>query len=171
MEMADLIVAETTCDGKKKMFELLSELRPLKLLHLPQTYMTEAALGLWRQELKSLRTHLEIVTGNPISDRSLEKQIRLYNRFRETVCRVFEMNRADIPAFSGTELIAVTSSGGFECNLERRIREMEAAMENARRRMQTAQHGAWMRGRPRILLTGCPTTNKKRLIMDSKLVF
>lgn len=159
--MTDFLVGDATCDGKKKMFELLSELRPLKLLHLPQTYMTKAALQLWRQELESLRTHLETMTGNTISDRSLKGQIRLYNRFRDTVCRVFEMNRGEIPAFSGIELIAVTSSGGFECSLESRIREMEAAMETARRRMQTPEHRALMVGRPRILLTGCPTTNKK----------
>ena len=36
LEMADLVVAETTCDGKKKMFELLAETRPLHVLELPQ---------------------------------------------------------------------------------------------------------------------------------------
>ena len=34
--MADLVVAETTCDGKKKMFELLAETQPMYVLELPQ---------------------------------------------------------------------------------------------------------------------------------------
>ncbi len=34
--MADLVVAETTCDGKKKMYELLAESRPMYVLELPQ---------------------------------------------------------------------------------------------------------------------------------------
>ena len=33
---SDLIVGETTCDGKKKMYELLDELKPTHILHLPQ---------------------------------------------------------------------------------------------------------------------------------------
>jgi len=34
--MADLIVAETTCDGKKKMYELMGQTRPVYVLELPQ---------------------------------------------------------------------------------------------------------------------------------------
>ena len=33
---SDLIVAESTCDGKKKMYELLDKIRPTYVLHLPQ---------------------------------------------------------------------------------------------------------------------------------------
>ncbi len=33
---SDIIVGETTCDGKKKMYELLNEIRPTYILHLPQ---------------------------------------------------------------------------------------------------------------------------------------
>ncbi len=36
LEMADLIVAETTCDGKKKMYELMGQTRPMYILELPQ---------------------------------------------------------------------------------------------------------------------------------------
>ena len=33
---SDLIVGETTCDGKKKMYELLNRIKPTYILHLPQ---------------------------------------------------------------------------------------------------------------------------------------
>lgn len=33
---SDILIAETTCDGKKKMYELLGQLKPLHLLQLPQ---------------------------------------------------------------------------------------------------------------------------------------
>ena len=35
LEMADLVVGETTCDGKKKMYELMAESRPMYVLELP----------------------------------------------------------------------------------------------------------------------------------------
>ncbi len=161
--MTDFLVADATCDGKKKMFELLSELRPLKLLQLPQTYETEASISQWHQELIGLREHIEKMTGATITDDGLHKQIVLHNRFRETVRRVYEMNTGPIPAFSGMELTMVTASGGFECNLPERIREMEAAMALAGKRLQSSDYRRTMAGRPRILLTGCPTTNKKVL--------
>ncbi len=34
---SDLIVGETTCDGKKKMYELLADLKDVHVLHLPQS--------------------------------------------------------------------------------------------------------------------------------------
>ena len=36
LNWADLIVAETTCDGKKKMFELMGATKPMYVLELPQ---------------------------------------------------------------------------------------------------------------------------------------
>ena len=33
---SDMIIGETTCDGKKKMYELLNELKRTYILHLPQ---------------------------------------------------------------------------------------------------------------------------------------
>lgn len=33
---SDMIIGETTCDGKKKMYELLNELKRTHILHLPQ---------------------------------------------------------------------------------------------------------------------------------------
>ena len=35
---SDLIVGETTCDGKKKMYEMLNDIKPTYILHLPQGY-------------------------------------------------------------------------------------------------------------------------------------
>src|SRR5512144_2324282 len=36
LNWADLVVAETTCDGKKKMFELMGTTKPMYVLELPQ---------------------------------------------------------------------------------------------------------------------------------------
>src|SRR5512147_509191 len=44
LEMADLVVGETTCDGKKKMYELMSETRPMYVLELPHAADSNRAL-------------------------------------------------------------------------------------------------------------------------------
>ena len=59
LEMADLIVAETTCDGKKKMFELMGQTRAMAVLELPQKPDDPDALTHWRRELRKLKGSLE----------------------------------------------------------------------------------------------------------------
>ena len=46
LHMADFLLADATCDGKKKMFELLGDIKPLYMLQLPQTADTPAELFL-----------------------------------------------------------------------------------------------------------------------------
>ena len=55
LEMADLVVAETTCDGKKKMYELMGQTRDMIVLELPQKPDDEAGFAHWLSELRRLR--------------------------------------------------------------------------------------------------------------------
>ena len=59
LEMADLIVAETTCDGKKKMFELMEDSRPVYLMELTQKQDDPDAFEHWVTELRKLKSELE----------------------------------------------------------------------------------------------------------------
>lgn len=56
---SDIIVGETTCDGKKKMYELLNEIRPTYILHLPQGER-ENALDEWTAELRRFKIFLKL---------------------------------------------------------------------------------------------------------------
>lgn len=167
--MCDFLLADATCDGKKKMFELLADIKPLALLQLPQTAETPESFSYWLQELYRVRALLEHKTGAEITDANLLVQIRIYNTLRATVCEVFALNKGDVPLLYGHEIDRITSMAGFECHLETRIGEMRAAIGLARLRLEDPSFVKEMQGRPRILLTGCPSTNKKvlRLIEES----
>ena len=56
---SDLIVGETTCDGKKKMYEMLSELKQMHVIHLPNIPDRERSLESWREELIRFKEALE----------------------------------------------------------------------------------------------------------------
>lgn len=159
----DLLLADATCDGKKKMFELLGRKRPLYLLQLPQTAATEESHAYWLGELRRIKILLERETGSAITDDRLRAQIVIYNRLRSKVHEAFRLNMGEIPLLTGRELDTVTSMAGFECNLHSRIDEIEQAIAAARQRGRDRQYQAGVAGRPRILLTGCPTTNRKVL--------
>ncbi len=59
LEMADLIVAETTCDGKKKMYELMAKTRPVYVLELPQKPQDGDSRAHWLAEVRKLKEELE----------------------------------------------------------------------------------------------------------------
>lgn len=161
--LVDFLLADTTCDGKKKMFELLNRIKPVHMLMLPQTGDGSDTIAYWEKEVEKAKAFLEKMIGTKVTDAALKEQIRLYNRLRRTTRKVFERNRGDIPLLYGTEIDAIISSGGFECDIEQRIRDMEQALDDILERAESEAFKAQMEKRPRVLMTGCPTTNKKVL--------
>ncbi|MBU0972412.1 MAG: 2-hydroxyacyl-CoA dehydratase family protein [Proteobacteria bacterium] len=161
--MADFLLADATCDGKKKMFELLPRIKPLHLLLLPQSAVPEVSLVSWKKELFRMAAFLEKMTQNTITQDALEQQIDLYNRLRRTIEAVYALNTGRVPLAFGSEIAVITAMGGFETDLAVRIQEMESAMEMIAERALSPSFPDQMKDRPRILLTGCPTTNKKVL--------
>ena len=61
---SDFIVGETTCDGKKKMFELMNEIKETFVMQLPSS-RDEQALDAWEQEILRFWKKLEISTVSP----------------------------------------------------------------------------------------------------------
>ena len=55
---SDLIVGETTCDGKKKMYELLSEFKPVYTMELPNR-QSESGYAMYRDEMIRFKEYLE----------------------------------------------------------------------------------------------------------------
>ena len=90
LEMADLIVAETTCDGKKKMYELMAQSRPMHILELPQKPDDSDAMAHWVSELRKLKTKLEDAFGVRITDERIRQAIATMNRERRLRRRLAE---------------------------------------------------------------------------------
>lgn len=57
-----MIIGETTCDGKKKMYELLNELKRTHILHLPQGRDRAYEREGWYEECCLLKEELEAST-------------------------------------------------------------------------------------------------------------
>jgi benzoyl-CoA reductase/2-hydroxyglutaryl-CoA dehydratase subunit BcrC/BadD/HgdB len=105
LEMSDLLVAETTCDGKKKMYELLGQHHPMYVLELPQKPDDPDALNHWALELKKFKNVLEERFRVTITDDKIKSAIRLMNqerRLRRTVAGLMKDNQ---PPLTGRELL------------------------------------------------------------------
>jgi benzoyl-CoA reductase/2-hydroxyglutaryl-CoA dehydratase subunit BcrC/BadD/HgdB len=110
LEMADLIVAETTCDGKKKMYEQMALSRPMHVLELPQKPGDPDAMEHWLAELYKLRTHLETLFDQQVTDARLRAAIELMNRERRLRRQLAALMQADNPPITGRQLLKLQSS-------------------------------------------------------------
>lgn len=153
-EMSDLVVAETTCDGKKKMFELLADHKPLFVLELPQKPEDGGGLRRWREEIESLVHRLEELTGNLITEAALRAAIRLMNRERRLRRAVARLAGRGL---SGREVLDAKS-------LISGIPEDLAAYESIL--AEAAALDLEPDNRPRVLMTGVPMVHGAEKVLD-----
>lgn len=151
---ADLIVGETTCDGKKKMYELLGELKETYILHLPQG-LAGSALEMWTKELRRFIDFLEEKFSVKITDEALREAVRIRNEERAARLALMELQKQDPPPLTGLQLYTTLEGAGFLFDPQQRLDRMEE--------LRTAALAAYAEGeRPipagakRILVTGCP---------------
>ncbi|MCU0557610.1 MAG: 2-hydroxyacyl-CoA dehydratase family protein [Desulfobacterales bacterium] len=152
---ADIIVGDTTCDGKKKMFELLSRYKTTHVLQLPQSQDADLALPFWRAELGRFKTIVEAQTGVAITEDRLRAAIRLMNRERGARKALMDVNQAKPAALSGSQLLEILFKVGFLADKEKGIALMQAVAAEARKGALRSED-AHAANRKRILLTGVP---------------
>ena len=108
--MADLVVGETTCDGKKKMYELMAETRPVYVLELPQKADDPDAFDHWYAELMKFREFLEYRFEVTITDAKLREAIGVMNRERALRRDLAGLMKAEVPPLTGRQLLSLKSS-------------------------------------------------------------
>lgn len=149
----DLIVAETTCDGKKKMYELIEDRKPMHVLELTQKVREAEALAHWTDEVRKLRVRLEGLIGHAITDDELRTAIRAMNEERALLLRAMRFGAERPSIATGVELSAiryrVSGMPGHLDMLRRFIAELEGRKLSGHRVAPAAA--------PRVMLTGCPT--------------
>lgn len=160
LEMASLLVAETTCDGKKKMFELMSRSRSIYVLELPQKENDPDALAQWIRELRKFRSFLEQQFDCSITDEALRDAIRTMNRERALRRRLAETMAADQPRLTGRQLLDFKSL--ISC--------IPADLEQYERALTLYGNGETpdkaSAPRARVLLTGVPVPHGAEHVVD-----
>lgn len=101
---SDIVVGETTCDGKKKMYELLGELKPMQVIHLPNVPDYERSLDMWVDEVRAFTRGLEEHFNITITEDQLNEAIEWCNKERIQAARIYELGRYNPPAISGVSM-------------------------------------------------------------------
>ncbi len=126
LEMADMVVAETTCDGKKKMYELMAETRTMHVLELPQKPDDRDAMAHWTSELRKLKARLEETFQVGITDERIRRATQTMNRERGLRRRLAELMKAEHPPLTGRQLLQFKSNiSGIDADFEQYARAVE----------------------------------------------
>lgn len=151
---SDMILAETTCDGKKKMYELMGKMKPTHVMMLPHNPSLPASEEMWLSEIYRAKEALEKQFDVEITEEALKAAIHQKNLERQAMVRLYEIGKLNPCPVSGYELSTIIGSTGFMFTgaqrlelMERRTRELEEEYEKNYKGKPSP---------PRILITGCP---------------
>ncbi len=148
---SDIVIADTTCDGKKKMFELLAERKPMFILQLPQI-QNESALRYWKEQYERLVRELEQRFHVSIGEAELRSAIRTANRFRRALKSVLDLARRKPSPLSGMQLMEIAHRASFVPDWDK----ASELLEDIAREVGADGESPFAESAPRILLTGVP---------------
>lgn len=160
---SDLIVGETTCDGKKKMYEYLSDYKPVHVMELPNS-QSEAGLKLWKDEIIKLRTILEEMFNVKISEDDIRKAIKIKNNERKALKKFYELGKKKPVAMLGQDIFKVINGTTFSFDKEEIPKQMDELIEKINSEYEVEKK---YEAKPRILITGCPIGGAAEKVIKS----
>lgn len=160
---SDLIVGETTCDGKKKMYELMSQFKDVYVMQLPQS-QDERGRKFWRESCLELKKKLEEKFGTVITDEAVRKAVHTENRVRRALQRFYGVMKHDPAPITGLELFRVLYGSTFKLDRSSLADELNALTDKIE-----AEYAAGKRldRKPRILITGCPMGGATEKVIEA----
>ncbi|MDR3088637.1 MAG: 2-hydroxyacyl-CoA dehydratase family protein [Desulfobulbaceae bacterium] len=153
---SDLVIGETTCDGKKKMFEIMAADKNLFVMHLPYDQASEMALTSWQEQFHLLVARLEQDLSARITREKLLAAIAVVRRERQALKRVFDSAKHKPAPVTGMQLLELAFKTSFLPDKEEGISLLNAVADELETRIKTGQ-SPFTDQTPRIILTGVPT--------------
>lgn len=149
---SDVVVGETTCDGKKKMYEYMSEFKDVFLMELPNT-QSEEALKLWKSEIIRFKEYLEKKFDVTITEDDIREVVKVNNAVKVSLKGLYELMRNDPAPITGQDLFKVLYGSTFKFDRKAIPAEVDALVEKIEKEYA---EGKMLDKKPRILISGCP---------------
>jgi benzoyl-CoA reductase/2-hydroxyglutaryl-CoA dehydratase subunit BcrC/BadD/HgdB len=151
--IADMYVGETTCDGKKKAWEILSEDVPMHVMDIPQMKRAKD-IKAWTDEINIFLDEVEKFTGNEITAEKLANSIKLINDKRRALQRLYTLRKEENLPISGKDALLISQIAfyddptRFAAMTNKLCDELEERVKN--------NISVFPIGTKRIMLTGTP---------------
>ncbi len=112
-ESTDLVVGETTCDGKKKVYEILSEIHPTYVMEIPQK-KNDDSFKLWKAEIVKFVQKAEGLTGKKLTAQNLKSAIQAHNAKRKALQRLNALRWAKPAPISGKDALLINQIAFYD---------------------------------------------------------
>ncbi len=151
-KLKDFAVGETTCDAKKKTWDLLG----FKVMEVPQK-KGPLDRDLWLKEVYAFKENMEKLSGVAITPEALSANIRLVNRKRKALQRINEFRKLDMPPISGLDALLV-SQIALSQDTAKFVEAAEALADELKERTEAGLSAYGEKdGRPRVMMAGTPS--------------
>ncbi len=152
-ESCDMVVGETTCDGKKKAFEILNDYVSVHMMEVPQMKRVKDR-SLWRSEVQDFVSRMEEFAGERITVKSLRRSIKEVNAKRRALLRLAELRKNDPAPISGKDCLLIEQIAMYD-DVERFTLKVNNLCEELEARVKEGK-GVHDAGAPRIIVSGTP---------------
>lgn len=149
-QSCDLLIGETTCDGKKKAWEILNDYTPVHVMELPQMKRTQN-YELWVEEIKLLIERIEELTGNKVTVEALKEAVIINNRKRRALKRLYDLRKNTPSPISGLDSLLISQIAFYD-DPKRFIEKVNELCDELEERVKTMKPS----GKKRIMVTGTP---------------
>ncbi|KRU27882.1 dehydratase [Clostridium sporogenes] len=149
-QSCDMVIGETTCDGKKKAWEILDEYVPVHVMDLPQM-KRDKDFKKWGEEINDLIKRVEEITGNKITVETLKEGIRITNAKRKALKRLYDLRKYKPSPISGLDCLLITQIAFYD-DPKRFTEKVHELCDELEERIKNSKES----NKKRILITGTP---------------
>jgi benzoyl-CoA reductase/2-hydroxyglutaryl-CoA dehydratase subunit BcrC/BadD/HgdB len=149
-KLKDATVGETTCDAKKKAWDLLG----FEVMEVPQK-KADIDRELWLSEVIRFRGFVEKLSGVTVTAERLKETIKLVNRRRRVLQAVNDFRRLPNPPISGLDALLV-SQVALSQDIQTFISGCERLIDELQRRVGE-DISAYEQAGPRVMIAGTPS--------------
>ncbi len=154
VELTDLIVGETTCDGKKKAYEIFQNITgKVYVMEIPNMKNDESK-RLWHGEVVKFKETVEAITKKTITVENLKRGASLANGKRRALQRLSRLRAADPAPISGLDALLINQVSFYDDPVrftqmtDKLCAELEKRIEQG--------IGVAPKGARRVLISGSP---------------
>ncbi len=154
-QSSDFIYGETTCEAKKKTWEILNKHHPVHVMNIPHM-KREKDLKMWQEEIVEFKEHIEEVAGKKLSLDEMIEGTKIINEKRKAMQRLDSLRgmNPDVIPISGKDALFINQMG-FLDDPRRYTQKVNELCDELEKRIDE-NNSVFEKDTPRLMVLGTP---------------
>jgi benzoyl-CoA reductase/2-hydroxyglutaryl-CoA dehydratase subunit BcrC/BadD/HgdB len=153
LKLCDALIIPATCDGKKKMAEIMNDYNPVWMVNPPPDKERRRSVKYWQAELHIMKKKLEHLTNKKVSKEMLKEAIITYQEVQKTNNEILLQRKNNV--ITGSDYLIVMESMFF-ADPKSWIKQAKVLIDELKTNFKSNKL-AKNKNIQKILLTGAPS--------------